>query len=258
MLVCQFCDEKLGWATAYCPYCGKPRPAIILVEPTSEPKPKPESEREPERKQASGEGRQQPPQPRPVSAALPGAAILAKGHNVSLESRTRNLHRVVIELGWRRRTGSADDVELDAAIFMTGADSKVRDDADLVFYNQLESACRSVVLTEHTKQRARFAVDLDKVPSDIQGLMATLTVCDESERGYSLPQCFGGVYVRIIHPDTHAELARFNLPGDNGAETAMILCAVYRRNGDWKFKAVGQGFSGGLKALCGQYGVSVA
>ena len=73
-------------------------------------------------------------------------------------------------------------------------------------------------------------------------------------------QNFGQVsdaFIRIVNLDNDVELARFDLSEDYSTETAMIFGEIYRHGEEWKFKAVGQGFSGGLGAMCGQFGVSV-
>lgn len=72
------------------------------------------------------------------------------------------------------------------------------------------------------------------------------------------PQNFGMVenaYVRVVDADTGEELMRFDLSEDFSTETALVVAEIYRHNGEWKFKAVGSGYSGGLKSLCNQYGI---
>jgi tellurium resistance protein TerD len=86
-------------------------------------------------------------------------------------------------------------------------------------------------------------------------------ICVTIDDAESRRQNFGQVnnaYMRIVDMDSDAEIARFDLTEDYSTETAMIFGEVYRHNGDWKFKAVGQGFAGGLEAMCGQFGVDVA
>ena len=66
-----------------------------------------------------------------------------------------------------------------------------------------------------------------------------------------------GAFMRIVNRDNDAEIARFDLSEDYSTETAMVFGEVYRHNGEWKFKAVGQGYAGGLFALCSHHGVNV-
>ena len=65
-------------------------------------------------------------------------------------------------------------------------------------------------------------------------------------------------FVRLVNSDNDQEVLRFDLSEDYSTETAMVFGEIYRRGDEWKFKAVGQGYSGGLYALCVQHGVSVA
>jgi len=73
-------------------------------------------------------------------------------------------------------------------------------------------------------------------------------------------QNFGQVnhaYVRIVNKDSNNEVARYDLSEDASVETAMIFGEIYRHSGEWKFKAVGQGYAGGLAALARQYGINI-
>jgi tellurium resistance protein TerD len=94
------------------------------------------------------------------------------------------------------------------------------------------------------------------VPTSIQRLVIAVTIHDAEARR----QNFGmvsGAFVRLVDIQTDVEIARFDLSEDYSTETAMIFGEIYRYNGEWKFKAVGQGYAGGLYALCVQYGVNV-
>jgi tellurium resistance protein TerD len=73
-------------------------------------------------------------------------------------------------------------------------------------------------------------------------------------------QNFGMVsnaYIRIVDADTNTEIARYDLSEDYSVETALIFGELYLHNNEWKFKAVGQGFAGGLAGLCANYGITV-
>jgi len=190
------------------------------------------------------------------------AISLQKGGNISLSKTTPNLKNVTIGLGWDARSTSGDDFDLDASIFMVGANGKVRSDSDFIFYGQLRSACGSV---EHTGDNRTGDADgddeainvvLDKVPTDITRLVVAVTIHEADVRR----QNFGMVhnaYIRVINSDNDVELARFDLTEDASVETAMIFGEVYRHNGEWKLRAVGQGYAGGLRALAVSHGVNV-
>jgi len=190
------------------------------------------------------------------------AISLQKGGNISLSKTTPNLKNVTIGLGWDARSTSGDEFDLDASIFMVGANGKVRSDSDFIFYGQLRSACGSV---EHTGDNRTGDADgddeainvvLDKVPTDITRLVVAVTIHEADVRR----QNFGMVhnaYIRVINSDNDVELARFDLTEDASVETAMIFGEVYRHNGEWKLRAVGQGYAGGLRALAVSHGVNV-
>lgn len=190
------------------------------------------------------------------------AISLQKGGNVSLSKASPNLRKVLIGLGWDARSTSGDDFDLDASVFMVGSNGKVRSDADFIFYNQLRSTCGSV---EHTGDNRTGAGDGDdesikvvlaQVPSEIERLVVAVTIHDADARR----QNFGmvrGAYIRLVNMEDDTEIVRFDLTEDASVETAMVFGEVYRHNGEWKFRAVGQGYSGGLRALAVAHGISV-
>ncbi|MDR2208681.1 MAG: TerD family protein [Azoarcus sp.] len=191
------------------------------------------------------------------------AVSLKKGENVSLSKTDPNLRNILVGLGWDARTSDGADFDLDASIFMVGSNGRVPGDDWFVFYNQARSPCGSV---EHTGDNRTGAGDgddesikvaLDKVPAQIDRLVVVVTIHDAEIRR----QNFGMVhdaFVRLINSDNDQEILRFDLTEDYSTETAMVFGEIYRRNSEWKFRAVGQGYTGGLYALCIQHGVNVA
>jgi tellurium resistance protein TerD len=191
------------------------------------------------------------------------AVSLSKGENVSLSESAPTLKRILVGLGWEARVTSGDDYDLDASIFLLGENGKVRHDGDFIFYNQPRSACGSV---EHTGDNRTGAgdgddeaikVDLEKVPEDIARLSVCVTIHDAEARRQNFGQV-SDAFIRIVNLDNDVEIVRFDLSEDYSTETAMIFGEIYRHSGEWKFKAVGQGFNGGLNAMCNQFGITVA
>lgn len=190
------------------------------------------------------------------------ALSLKKGENVSLSKADVSLSNVLIGLGWEARTTNGQDFDLDASLFMVGETGKVQSDDWFIFYNQLTSPCRSV---EHTGDNRTGAgegddeaikVALNKVPEQVSRLVIAVTIHEAEARN----QNFGMVhdaFVRLVNSETNQEILRFDLSEDYSTETAMIFGEIYRRGSEWKFRAVGQGYSGGLYALCTQHGVNV-
>lgn len=186
---------------------------------------------------------------------------LSKGGNVSLSKTDPGLKQVLIGLGWEARSSDGVDFDLDASAFLLTESGKVRGDNDFIFYNNLRSVDGSV---EHTGDNRTGAgegddealkIDLDKVPADITKIVFTVTIHDADAR----KQNFGMVadaFIRIVNDDSNVEVARFDLTEDASTETAMVFGEIYRHNGEWKFRAVAQGYAGGLKAMCAQYGIN--
>jgi tellurium resistance protein TerD len=154
------------------------------------------------------------------------------------------------------------DFDLDASIFMVTESGRVRTDNDFIFYSQLRSSCGSV---EHTGDNRTgvgdgddeaLKIKLDQVPVAITRLVVAVTIHDAQVR----KQNFGMVrnaFIRLVNSETNVEVIRFDLSEDSSTETAMIFGEVYRYGSEWKFKAVGQGYAGGLRALAIQHGVDV-
>ncbi|WP_339352357.1 TerD family protein [Acinetobacter beijerinckii] len=190
------------------------------------------------------------------------AISLNKGGNLSLSKTDPNLVRVLIGLGWDERATDGAAFDLDASAFLLTATGKVRGDHDFIFYNQLKSQDHSV---EHTGDNRSgqgdgddetLLVDLSKVSPEIEKVAITVTIHDAQTRGQNFGQ-IANAFIRVVNKDTNVEVVRFDLAEDYSTETAMVFGEVYRHNGEWKFKAVGQGYSGGLAAMCQQYGIQI-
>lgn len=187
---------------------------------------------------------------------------LAKGGNVSLSKEEPNLSKILIGLGWDTRTTDGADFDLDASAFLLTSGDKVRGDSDFIFYNNLRSSDGSV---EHTGDNRTgegdgddeaLKVELNKLPAEVQKIAIAVTIHD----GEARRQSFGMVsnaFIRIVNDATGREISRYDLAEDASTETAMIFGEVYRYNSEWKFRAVGQGYKGGLGPLASNYGVSV-
>lgn len=191
------------------------------------------------------------------------AISLQKGGNVSLSRAAPTLKRILVGLGWEARPTDGADFDLDASAFLVGENGKVPSDDDFIFYNKLFSACGSV---EHTGDNRTGAgdgddeaikIDLSKVPNHIKRIVVCVTIHDAEARKQNFGQV-NDAFMRIVNQDGDIEVARFDLTEDYSTETAMIFGEVYLHNGEWKFKAVGQGFAGGLDSLCRQFGITVA
>jgi len=190
------------------------------------------------------------------------AISLQKGGNVNLSKEAPGLSKMIVGLGWDTRATDGAGFDLDGAVFLVKTDGKVRADADFVFYNNLKSTDGSVVHSGDNTTGAgdgddeTVTIDLAMVPADIDKIILAVTIHDAETR----KQNFGMVskaFIRCVNASGSAEIARYDLSEDGSTEGAMIFGEVYRAGADWKFKAIGQGFKGGLGPLAKSYGVNV-
>jgi len=190
------------------------------------------------------------------------AVSLSKGGNVSLSKEAPGLKKINVGLGWDTRVTDGSGFDLDASVFIQSAEGKVRNDGDFIFYNNKKGADGAV---EHQGDNTTgegagddevVVVSLDKLPADVAKMSFAVTIHDAEAR----KQNFGMVssaYVRVVNADGGTEIARYDLSEDASVETAMIFGELYRNGEEWKFKAIGQGFAGGLGPLAKSFGVNI-
>ena len=99
-------------------------------------------------------------------------------------------------------------------------------------------------------------INLTTLAADVDKVVITVTIHDAQARGQNFGQV-DNAFIRVVNEETGAEVVRFDLGEDYSVETAMVFGEIYRHNGEWKFRAVGQGYSGGLAAMCHQYGINI-
>ncbi len=187
---------------------------------------------------------------------------LSKGGNVSLSKQAPGLTAVLVGLGWDARTTSGADFDLDASALMLNVSGKILSDQHFVFFNNLSSPDGSV---EHTGDNLTgdgdgddesIKVELARVPAETDKIVITVSIYDAEIRAQSFGQV-RNAYIRILNQTDGAELARYDLSEDASTETAMIFGELYRHSGDWKFRAVGQGYTSGLAGIARDFGVNV-
>ena len=197
------------------------------------------------------------------------AISLAKGGKVSLvkaaaDSGVANaaaLTKLMVGLGWdvNRYDGGAE-FDLDAAAFMLAGTGKVRSSDDFIFYNQKVGPGVEHMGDNRTGEGEGddevINIDLSQVPADIDKISFTVTI-DQADAKH---QNFGMVensYIRVCDAASGTEFIRYDLGEDFSVETAVVVGEIYRHGGEWKFNAIGQGFQGGLAALCANFGVDI-
>ncbi|MGQ9659681.1 MAG: TerD family protein [Thermochromatium sp.] len=190
------------------------------------------------------------------------AISLQKGANVSLTKTDPGLSNVQVGLGWDARSTDGAPFDLDASVFLVGDDGKVLSDAHFIFYNQKTSPDGAVVHAGDNTTGVgegddeTISIQLPRVEAGVKRIVFAVTIHEAESR----KQNFGMVrnaFIRVLNKDTNSELARYDLSEDYSTETAMIFGEIYRHGEEWKFKAVGQGFAGGLGALARDHGVNI-
>ena len=187
---------------------------------------------------------------------------LTKGGNVSLTKAAPGLTAVVVGLGWDARTTDGQDFDLDASAIACSADGKVVSDQHFIFFNNLTSPDGAV---EHTGDNLtgegegddeQVKVNLAGVPAEVDKIVFPVSIYDAEAGG----QTFGQVrnaFIRVVNQADNSELARYDLSEDASTETAMVFGELYRSGAEWKFRAVGQGYTSGLAGIARDYGVNV-
>ncbi|MEJ7557818.1 MAG: TerD family protein [Pedobacter sp.] len=182
------------------------------------------------------------------------AINLQKGQRENIDAP-----KFTIGLGWDTNsstTGSAFD--LDASIFMLDQNKKLVSDEHLVFYNNLKSPDEAV---EHTGDNLtgdgdgddeQIKVDLTKADSRVSEICVVVTIHDADSRRQNFGQVRNS-FVRIFDAVTNEVLLKYELEEDFSIETAVEFGRIYKREGKWKFEAVGMGMKGGLQDYLNKY-----
>lgn len=186
---------------------------------------------------------------------------LSKGQKISLSKEAPNLKVAQIGLGWdiKQFDGGAD-YDLDASAFLLAENGRCMRDQDFVFYNNLSTDGVTHSGDNRTGSGEgddeQIIIEFDKVPAHVHKIAIAVTIFDAPVRRQNFGQV-QNAFVRLVDNATGAELLRYDLGEDYSTETAIVFAEIYRYNGEWKFSAVGQGFNGGLEALCRSYGLDV-
>ena len=191
------------------------------------------------------------------------AISLKKGQKVDLTKTNPGLKEVLIGLGWDvNKYDGGKDFDLDASVFLLNGQGKVNSDDDFVFYGNLKHVSGSVehlgdnLTGEGEGDDEEIKIDLSKVPENIEKIDFTVTIYEAEERHQNFGQV-ENAFIRVVNSANNEELIRYDLGEDFSIETAVVIGQLYRNKGEWKFNAIGSGFSGGLASLGKNYGVNV-
>lgn len=185
---------------------------------------------------------------------------LVKGENINLSKEIPNLKSVIVEICWNlddeHQKGKFD---LDVGAFLLKNDGKVRNDLDFIFYNCLKENENDCVIHQWKDikkivDREVFKVDFAKIPEEIFKIPFTLTIYKGEKRDQNFKHLTKAL-IRIINAENGKEIANYVIQEKVDAIVSMIFAELYCHNGDWKFKAIGQGFTKGMSTLEEHFGV---
>ena len=180
---------------------------------------------------------------------------LQKGQRIEI-----GLSKVGVGLGWDPNQSTGYDFDLDASAFMLGENGKLPQDEFFVFYNNPLSPDKAVESSGDDMTGGNsdggdddtLSVDLTKIDARIKEIIFTVTIHKAEERRQNFGQVRNS-YIRIYNAVSNEEIARYDLDEDFSVETAVEFGRLYKRNGEWKFEAVGQGYKGGLQFFVDKY-----
>ncbi|MFM9267467.1 TerD family protein [Tychonema sp. BBK16] len=187
---------------------------------------------------------------------------LTKGERFNLSQEVPNFSKIAIALGWQV-SQTAQNCDIDASVFMLTAGGRIPDEKYFVFYNNLTSPDGAVRHSGDSRNGQvegddeTVYVDLSKINSAIQQIVFVVTLHEGQEKNQSFSQVTNA-FIRLYNSETRNELIRYNLNQIFSQETALEFGRLYRKNGDWRFQAVGQGYNAGLQSFVDKYHVENA
>lgn len=178
------------------------------------------------------------------------AINLQKGGRVEMP-----LKKITVTLGWDPNDSTGFDFDLDASAFMLGENRKLPADEYFVFYNNLKSpdgAVESAGDDLRGDDGETITVDLEKVDPRVQEIIFTVTIHEAEMRRQNFGQVHNS-FIAIANAETGEDIVRYDLDEDFSIENAVEFGRLYRRNGVWKFEALGRGYAGGLQGFVNKY-----
>ncbi|MGF1935052.1 MAG: VWA domain-containing protein [Nostoc sp. ChiQUE02] len=186
---------------------------------------------------------------------------LIKGARFNLSKEAPNLKKVAIGLGWQV-SQNRQPYDIDASVFMLGLNNKVPNEKYFVFYNNLQSPDTSIKHSGDNRTGGgngddkTIYVDLSKVNPAIQEIVFVVTIHEGQEKNQSFSQ-IKHAFIKIYNQETGNSLVRYNLRENFAQETALELGRLYKKDGEWRFRAVGEGYKSGLQSFVDKYIVDI-
>jgi stress response protein SCP2 len=186
---------------------------------------------------------------------------LSKGERFNFFQESPNLQKLSVALGWEMNQ-TTDNCEMDVSVFMLGADGKIPDEKYFVFYNNVRSLDESLHHLGNQKtgqsqgDSETIDVDLNKINSAIQEIIFVVTIHEAQAKNQNFSQ-INNAFIRIYNSETSSEVVSYNLKESFSQETAVEFGRLYKKDGKWRFQAVGQGYNAGLQSFVDKYYVEI-
>ena len=184
---------------------------------------------------------------------------LVKGQKIDLTKTNPTVKKFKVGLGWDTNNATTGgDFDLDASVFMLGANGKLVSDSHFIFYNNLKCPNEGVIHTGDNRtgkgdgDDESIIVDTTKLGQDVDKLVFVATIYEAPARHQNFGQV-KNAFIRICDADTNTEIMRYDLGEDFSTETAMTFGSIYRKDGELKFEAAGTGHAGGLDSYVAEY-----
>lgn len=181
------------------------------------------------------------------------AINLEKGQRQSIDAP-----KFTVGLGWDSNSSSTGEgFDLDASVFLVGANGKLPNDNHFVYYNNLKSPDGAVIHTgdnltgDGDGDDEKIQIDLSKIAPDVSEISFVVTIHHADTRRQNFGQIRNS-FIRILD-QSNVELVKYELDEDFSIETAVEFGRIYKRNDEWKFEAVGVGMKGGLQDYLNKY-----
>ncbi|MEH7116125.1 TerD family protein [Neobacillus vireti] len=177
---------------------------------------------------------------------------LTKGGNINLTKTAPNVTKFKIGLGWDINKYDGIDFDLDASAALLNTNGKLTGDTSFVFFNNPSDSAGSVVYSGDNRTGKGeghdevIIVDLSKVLNEVDFIRFAVTIYEADKRNQNFGQV-SNAFIEVINDGTGEVVVRYDLSEDFSVETCVITGELYRHNGEWKFKAIGAGYGGGLE-----------
>lgn len=179
---------------------------------------------------------------------------LVKGQRVAVSAT-----KFTVGLGWDvNEAASGGEFDLDASVFMLGENKHLISDEFFVFYHNLESPDGAAKHTgdnrtgEGDGDDESIVIDLTRIDPRVNELIFVVSIYDAEARRQNFGQV-NNSFIRIYNTETGEEIMRYELEEDFSVETSVEFGRLYRRNGEWRFGAIGQGQKADLGVYVDKY-----